>query len=147
MANLPDEVVTQAQYIERWERALVVLEGMSEHERTKHFDMDSWGRKTPCGTVACVAGHCSLSPWFIERGFHSKLLHGVWLDFTGFSTRQFFGEGGHADVFMATREKYDTIVGLVRDHIAYLKRGGDPNTPQIDRPESYYDEEEVSDEY
>lgn len=54
--------------LEKWENVLRVLEGLSQHEREKHWDMSTWGVQTPCGTVACAAGHCALDPWFQERG-------------------------------------------------------------------------------
>src|SRR5260370_6670727 len=71
--NMTDDPVTHEQYIERWEQALRVLESMTEHERRLHFDMTSWGKQTHCGTVACLAGHCSLDLWFRERGFSGQV--------------------------------------------------------------------------
>lgn len=136
---MSDETVTQQQrYIERWEHALAVLLGMTEHERTKHFDMDSWGYVNQCGTVACLAGHCSLNPWFREHGFSSQIKN-RWLEFTESQPMPFFGKGGYQDVFLATRERYAQVVELVRGHIEYLKGGGDPETPRYERSEDYYD--------
>lgn len=63
------EKPTLAQLIERWENAARVMDAMDPHERERHFNMRDWGVRTPCGTVACLAGHCSLDPWFIEQGF------------------------------------------------------------------------------
>lgn len=51
-------------HVESWEQALRVLQQMTPHERKNHFDMRSWGHRTDCGTVACLAGHCYLDPWF-----------------------------------------------------------------------------------
>lgn len=58
--------------IERWENVQRVLKALTPHERRHHFEMQSWGHKTDCGTVACVAGHCSLDPWFRRRGFAAE---------------------------------------------------------------------------
>jgi hypothetical protein len=55
--------------IERWEHADLTLKNLSPHEKRKHFDLGDWGTKGPCGTVACVAGHCGMDPWFRRRGF------------------------------------------------------------------------------
>jgi hypothetical protein len=59
--------------IERYEQVKRVLEGLDEHARKHHWDMSIWGTKTDCGTVACAAGHCSLDPWFQERGFRGEI--------------------------------------------------------------------------
>jgi hypothetical protein len=118
---------TQADYIERWEQALRVLESMTEHEREKHFDMDSWGVQTPCGTVACLAGHCSLDPWFRARGFASNFGQNGTLWFMNQMPSDFFGEVGEAQVFLKMGASYDEVVGLTKDFIRYLKEGGAPN--------------------
>jgi hypothetical protein len=55
--------------IERYRQLIRVMRGLSKHERERHFDMESWGRKTPCGTTMCAAGFCGVDPWFQERGF------------------------------------------------------------------------------
>jgi hypothetical protein len=54
--------------IERWERVDKVLKDLPPHEKRKHFQMDTWGTKTHCGTVACAAGHAGMTPWFRRRG-------------------------------------------------------------------------------
>lgn len=63
-----DEIPKSAR-IERWENVLRVLEGLGPHERDEHWDMGTWGQQTPCGTIACAAGHCGLDPWFRQQGF------------------------------------------------------------------------------
>lgn len=61
-------LIDKATLIERWEQTLRVLENLSEHERRHHFDMGTWASKTKCGTVACIAGHCAMDPWFNGQG-------------------------------------------------------------------------------
>lgn len=58
-----------AKYIERFENLIRVMNGLSEHERIKHFNMRTWGTETECGTACCAAGFCGLDPWFNEQGF------------------------------------------------------------------------------
>jgi hypothetical protein len=62
-------VISRADQITRWEQAIRVLESLKPHERRKHFDMSVWGKKTPCGTIACAAGYCGLDRWFRKNGF------------------------------------------------------------------------------
>lgn len=147
MADRTDE---QQVYVERWEQALRVLESMTEHEREKHFDMSDWGKKTDCGTVACLAGHCSLDPWFIARGFVSQFVQTAHfstgeqqriLRFTRFQPDDFFGDIGDDRVFMRTGASYEETVVGVRKHIQYLKDGGLANEPPDDE-DDYYDGED-----
>lgn len=56
-------------YILRLENLIRVMRGLSRHERTKHFNMESWGEETECGTTMCAAGFCGSDPWFRKRGF------------------------------------------------------------------------------
>jgi len=114
-------------YVERWEQALRVLLGMDEHERTKHFDMSDWGHRTDCGTVACLAGHCSLDPWFRERGFHGEFNAGGYLIFPSQRPITFFGERGNDKIFTGPFIKWEHVVAAVREHIDYLKKGGNPD--------------------
>jgi hypothetical protein len=60
---------TTKEKIQRLKQALRVMTSMSAHVRKHHFDMSYWGQKTSCGTVACLAGHCGLDPWFRRKGF------------------------------------------------------------------------------
>jgi hypothetical protein len=135
---MSDEQVTQGQYIERWEQALRVLESMDEHEREKHFDMSMWGARTSCGTVACVAGHCSFDPWFREHGFSGKFDedHDV-LRFPQAQPLEFFGKGGAQAVLFAYQASYDEVVGYVREHIEKLKEGVSPDDVYVDREPKY----------
>lgn len=55
--------------IDRWEHVDLTLKNLTPHEKRQHFDLGDWGSKTECGTVACVAGHCGLNPYFRELGF------------------------------------------------------------------------------
>lgn len=32
------------------------------------FDIQVWHHSSNCGTVACIAGHCAMDPWFIDQG-------------------------------------------------------------------------------
>lgn len=121
-----------APFVERWEHALQVLLDMPPHQRETHLDMELWGVLTPCGTVACLGGHCSLNPWFRAQGFTSVFERHpqrgeMELKFTGIDPEDFFGAGGFNTIFMATGLKYDQLVSAVRDQIAFLKAGGDPN--------------------
>ena len=128
-STLPTET---SPYVERWEQALRVLEGMTEHERTKHFNMGIWGAETDCGTVACLAGHCSLDPWFRDRGFRGKFSIDGYLKFTDATPEGFFGERGNAHIFTGPDETWEDVVESVKAHIDYLKVGGDPNYPQVE---------------
>lgn len=89
--------------IERWERVRYILRRMSQHVIDKHFDMSSWLSKTSCGTTGCVAGQCSLDPWFQRRGFGSRFeahcLNGSTWNWTGLKPEEFFGRKGHREVF------------------------------------------------
>lgn len=122
--------------LERWEQALRVLKGLTPHERQKHFYMGTWGEETDCGTIACLAGHCSLDPWFRERGFIGEIRRAdLTLQFQKATPEYFFGQRGHNMIFMGPYEEYLEVVEAVEEHIAYLKRGGDP--------EAYGDDDEL----
>jgi hypothetical protein len=123
------ETVTEINYVERWEQALRVLENMTEHERLHHFDMSFWAKKTDCGTVACLAGHCSFDPWFRERDFIGEIddTVGSEINFKGQLPTEFFGRRGYYTVFMEGGRDYDDVVDAVHEQIEYLKGGGNPN--------------------
>lgn len=114
-------------YLERWQQALRVLEGMTEHERTQHFNMGTWGEKTDCGTVACLAGHCALDPWFSERGFTGRFNSYGSLIFPAERPVDFFGARGYDHIFTGDAEAWEDVVGLVKEQIDYLQSGGDPH--------------------
>lgn len=65
--------ISNKEQLKRWTEALRVLENLPAHVRKKHWDMSSWGYDTPCGTVACAAGHIGLYPWFRRQGFKLTL--------------------------------------------------------------------------
>lgn len=115
-------------YVERWEQVLRVLEGLTPHEREKHFFMGIWGQETACGTVACAAGHCALDPWFRERGFIGEFdgRFNNTLQFPKAKPEEFFGQRGHNMIFTGPYEDYESVVGAVKEQIEYLKKGGDP---------------------
>jgi hypothetical protein len=60
---------TKKQLIERFEQLILVLQGLSQHEKRKHFNMETWGEQTECGTTMCAAGFCGSDQWFRRRGF------------------------------------------------------------------------------
>lgn len=141
---------TQAQYIERWEQALRMLEAMPPEKRAAEFDMALWGFKTACGTKACFAGHCSLDPWFIAQGFigtfrpltRSELEDGYYeksigiLDFA-IEPEEFFGSRGFHTVFLNSGAGYEEIAQGTRELIEWLKDNGDPNYVAEEEEEGY----------
>ncbi|MGH2613168.1 MAG: hypothetical protein ACRDFB_09015, partial [Rhabdochlamydiaceae bacterium] len=81
------------------EHALKVMTNMTPHQRKKHFNMSEWGKRTDCGTVACLAGHCSLDPWFRKQGFKGSFdeVYGE-LDFFNIEPPIFFGSKVYNDI-------------------------------------------------
>lgn len=67
--NIPNEIVTTKQQIERFKKLIDTMQGLSLHEKRKHFDMANWGQRTECGTTMCAAGFCGSRKWFQNRGF------------------------------------------------------------------------------
>lgn len=115
--------ITPAQRVQRWENVLRVLQEMTTHERRNHFDMNYWGRKTPCGTVGCAAGHCGLDPWFRRRGFKMDFMEGGEFNyyFSGASVPHFFGYSGYSSIFLDTVAGYISTVRNVKGEIKRLK--------------------------
>lgn len=116
--------------IERWENVARVLRALPEHERQEHWNMGIWGEKTPCGTVACAAGHCGLDPWFRERGFRldfrkSNYMPDHWVEsLSGSQVTQFFGRDGTDLIFMNDRHRsVDTVIAEVESFLTELRRG------------------------
>jgi hypothetical protein len=118
--------------IERWEQAVRVLEGLDEHTRTQHWDMGVWGRRTPCGTVACAAGHCGLDPWFRERGLQLNMYlfnidaednpDNYDLDPDTFDVAGFFGYFGSRDIFWnGTPRPVETVIEEMKAFIQRLR--------------------------
>lgn len=123
-------------YRESWEHALLVLQRMDPHERERHFDMTSWGFLAPCGTVACLVGHCSLDSWFHEhRTFRGVFTEFNELIFEGDSKEyrreqifdRVFGAGKWRHMFLETGLDHAGVVRLVMVTIADL--GGAPVCP------------------
>lgn len=119
---------TNAELIERWEQCLRVLEQMPEHEREKHWDMSDWGNRTPCGTVACAAGHCGMDAWFRDRGFRMDILkcdcgspdcYNVEIS----NVNEFFGDEGADHIFCNSRQRpVEAVIEEVKAHIARLRK-------------------------
>jgi hypothetical protein len=86
---------TRRERIERLENLLRVLRNLTPHQRRKHWDMNTWGYNTECGTVACAAGHAGLDPWFRRRGFvlqpAASVDDIVTCSFPGLTPSKFFG--------------------------------------------------------
>lgn len=122
---------TQKQLVERWENVLRVLRALTPHQRKKHWDMETYGEVTDCGTVACAAGHCGMDPWFRRRGFKATPVDSHPNDFLHGGTKvlelslylpDFFGHAGaHGILWNATRRPVGTVIREVRDHIKWLK--------------------------
>lgn len=109
------------QLIERWEQGLRVLRELTPHQRRRHFDMSLWGHETECGTVACMAGHFGLDPWFRKRKV--KLIPSEYFGdvVAPGGLEGFFGENG-ASLF--TSVNIHTVTDAIREiktHIKWLK--------------------------
>lgn len=96
---------TLKQQIERLERLLKLDEQLTEHEKTKHFNMRAWQQETPCGTSCCLAGYAGRQSWFRRRGFKMTGTKGgawwpVYKEYTGvFACDAFFGRGSIGELF------------------------------------------------
>lgn len=121
-----DRIPREAQ-IERWQNVLRVLESLPEHERTKHWDMSTWGQKSECGTVACAAGHCGMDPWFRSQGFTMDLVPcncAPDCDFWNVHIKDvglFFGDGASGIFCNATPRSVDVVINEVKEHLEELK--------------------------
>lgn len=95
--------------IARWENAARVMDAMDDHTRTKHFNMAFWGKRTHCGTVACLAGHCGFDPWFREHGMAAEFLDQDYEDlaFEGSQPDKFFGR--YAGLLYCTGLKFEEV--------------------------------------
>lgn len=106
----------KATLIERWEQTLRVLENLPEHERQAHFDMGTWARETKCGTVACIAGHCAMDPWFMERGMRlGRQINGERLLIDGCDT--FWGDDAGVIFITADINSVSDAIVAVRKHL------------------------------
>ena len=122
----------QERLVERWENVLRVLRALTPHQRKKHWDMQTYGEVTECGTIACAAGHCAFDPWFRRRGFSAKPVKSnlPW-DFLHGGTHvveimtpvnRFFGDEGAENIFYnSTQRSVGTVIKEVQAHIKKLK--------------------------
>ena len=125
--------------IERWQNVERVLTNLPPHEREKHWRMSTWGRTTPCGTIACAAGHCGMDPWFQSQGLRLEPVPEGADDVARFSGRwpgsilpEFFGDIGHNKIFAdAWPRMVDTVIEEVRDHIAWLQKQQSQQDPAV----------------
>ena len=112
--------LTPAQKVKRWEGVERVLKKLTPHQRKKHFDMRFWGKKTGCGTVACIAGHCGLDPSFRRQGFRMNLSGTAYFDKV--SPAQFFGQAAYNGIFTRTLDTYFEACTNVSIYLRYLKQ-------------------------
>lgn len=126
------EDVSRKVLIERWENCLRVLQGLTPHERRKHWSMSTWGLKNDCGTVACAAGHCAMDPWFRKRGlkmdFHlvkQEEFYGgdFWTQtFDDSLVKKFFGASGTTAIFHNTdRRSVGKVIKEVKSYLKYIR--------------------------
>jgi hypothetical protein len=120
---------TNQQLIERWQNVLRVLRALTPHQRKRHWDMQTYGQATDCGTVACAAGHCGLDPWFRRRGIKTTV-DSRWGWDTHFGRpnqrvmqlSEFFGEDGVDNIFLNTdRRSVGEVIREVKAHIKALQ--------------------------
>lgn len=105
--------------IERWEQVYRVLSEMTLHEKRNHFDMGNWGYDTPCGTIACAAGHCGMDPWFRRRGLQYNYVRRFRNGRPGmFRPDDFFGSEGTIRIFLNTNER--PVSQVMREVKAYI---------------------------
>lgn len=122
---------SKEEQIERWERILKMLKEMGPHKRKKHYNIETWGKKTPCGTVACIAGHAGRDKWFRRRGFRMELSEWPAPSGPAFPETQpedFFGLKGYTQIFknMSLRTVEEAEV-RVKEFIEELKETHDEN--------------------
>lgn len=127
-----------AKLLERWKNVERVLKGLSKHERTRHWRMDTWGMPTACGTSCCAAGHCSLDPWFQEQGFKGEVVD-IGKDWKGRPTlvfqingnrfrsinavvHRFFGKKHANEIFFNTGVSYDEVLKSVHQKVRELRK-------------------------
>ena len=111
--------LTTAQKVKRWEGVERVMKKLSPHQRKNHFDMRFWGKKTDCGTVACIAGHCGLDPSFRRQGFRINVCYTTYFDKVG--PAEFFGQAAFYGIFIRTRDTYSQARANVADYLAKLR--------------------------
>lgn len=122
------EKCTPQEQIERWENVERVLKGLTPHQRRKHWNMNYFGMKTECGTIACAAGHCGMDPWFRRRGFRLNFHKGLssegaerWFEDID-DVDGFFGNEGGEGIFYNWRQRpVSKVIKEVRAHIKTLR--------------------------
>lgn len=113
---------TQKEQIARWENVVRVLRSLTRHQRREHWNMGLIGRRTPCGTVACAAGHCSLDPWFRRRGYIGKFDDAEDANDAELLTPdewKFFGDYGAQSIFFNIAPR--PVGRVIRECLAYIK--------------------------
>lgn len=135
--------ITPAEQISRWSNVIRVLQALTPHQRKKHWNMEFWGVKTECGTIACAAGHCGLDPWFkrqgfklipaiVEKGLNLKDYYGGAGDFEDApsgdqlgplsaactTVRNFFGYNGAKEIFY--NDKKRPVTRVIKEVQAYV---------------------------
>lgn len=115
--------------IERWRNMKRVLRNLTPHQKKEHFRMETWGRHTECGTVACAGGFCSLDPWFQARGLVGEIKE------EGFLTRLvvngrmediyksmicFFGYTGSSEILGYAKQR--SVTTVMKEISAYIRR-------------------------
>lgn len=116
-----EDELTDRQLLARMEHALQVMEKMTPHERRRHFDMSDWVQVTECGTVACLAGHCALDPWFRKHGFSINVSEDMITPFS-VDPMDYFGEVIHRTIFLDVFASYGIIKKKVKSVIKDLKK-------------------------
>jgi hypothetical protein len=118
--------------VERYERAIQVLENLSEHDRTRHWDMSVWLKTTECGTIGCAAGHMSFDPYFRELGLTIMLVetpgmsqHTVAGEPVYEAVHWIMGREGAKNIFFWDEPRgVETVIEEMRTHISFLKGEG-----------------------
>jgi len=117
---------TAAQRVERYERLLKVMQGLTPHQRREHFDITTWGYRTECGTVACAAGHAGLNTWFRRHGFTMTCTRREGYAFPGMQPSEFFGGEGMNIIFTNGRlTTVPLVIKRVKEFIKQLKERPD----------------------
>lgn len=126
IVKLWDEL-TPKQKVTRWKHAVRVLEEMGEHEITHHFDMNTWGEQTPCGTVGCAAGQCGLDPKIRKMGFKLNFSTTGRTEFSVLPGN-FFGWDAYHDIFtdddlidMKGKKAHTKVLKKMREYLEELK--------------------------
>lgn len=128
---------THEERVERWENVQRVLLGLDEHAQQKHFDMGHWIKLTDCGTVGCIAGHCSLDPYFWELGLKATkkvTSSGEWfLAYESFEriTQKILGSDGYQRVLiynefpnrLESTPTYSQACEMVAEFLTDLREG------------------------